>query len=157
MLKNAVLVLSLFVGSLSFAQGDFPLGPDENLTPGAVCTQSGTYRYPEHIKYCERNVSTNRKKDIYEEYDRLGYRTLSKRGNFKIDHYIPLCAGGANDSKNLWPQHRTVYEITDKLEEVLCIKMSEGKLKQKDAIDLIKDAKNHLEKVPEIEKYVRSL
>jgi len=63
------------------------------------------------------------------------------RKDFKIDHFIPLCAGGSNDPSNLWPQHKSVYEITDPVEPLICAKMAAGKLDQAYAIKLITTAK----------------
>jgi hypothetical protein len=92
-------------------------------------------------------------------YDReLGYhiQTIS-RDEFKIDHYIPLCAGGSNDTSNLWPQHKSVYEITDPVEPLVCKKMSAGKLKQADAVKLIVRAKTHLNEVQDVMRILSSL
>ena len=142
----------------SHAMDSFPKGPDANLTPGALCTSPDSYRYPEHIPYCSRNVDTITKKDVFAEYDKLGYRTQSmNRGDFKIDHYIPLCMGGANSESNLWPQHKSVYAITDPLEPALCGKMAEGKLKQADAVRLMKQGKANLDQVPAILAQVNAL
>ncbi len=162
MLKSLAL-LSLFVvctmGSLEVqALEAFPKGPDATLTPGDLCHHPDAYRYPERIAYCERDVSSSEKAAIFQKYDQLGYRTRQmKRTAFKIDHYIPLCAGGSNSEKNLWPQHESVYELTDKLEALVCEKMAAGRLKQKDAIDYIVEAKNNLQRARTIEAEVRSL
>ncbi|MEN0057244.1 MAG: hypothetical protein AAGB31_00290 [Bdellovibrio sp.] len=154
-------IVSLLGLLLSFSAGamdSFPHHPDEALTPGALCDHPDRYRYAERIGYCERDVSTFLKQHIFEEYDRRGYRTLSmNRGSFKIDHYIPLCMGGSNDPKNLWPQHESVYSLTDSLEGLLCEKMAQGRLKQKEAVSLIVRAKNNLEEVRGITSYVRKL
>nr|BFD59717.1 hypothetical protein CKG001_18240 [Bdellovibrio sp. CKG001]BFD63081.1 hypothetical protein BdHM001_17620 [Bdellovibrio sp. HM001]BFD66960.1 hypothetical protein HAGR004_19820 [Bdellovibrio sp. HAGR004] len=156
--RAALFVVVLFFATLSQAFEAFPKGPDEALTPGALCNRPSEYRYPEKIKYCERDVSTSQKAAIFQKYDQLGYRTRSmKRQAFKIDHYIPLCAGGSNDSRNLWPQHESVYEITDKLEALICEKMAAGRLLQKDAVEIIIQAKHHLDEVPTIEARVRAL
>lgn len=159
MLKgSALFVLVTVVSCLTLAQGNFPKNPDADLTPGSLCSHPDAYRYPEKIKYCNRDVSGGEKAQIFRNYDNLGYRTRSMdRQAFKIDHYIPLCAGGSNDESNLWPQHVSVYTITDKLEELVCIKMSEGRLKQRDAIEYIRRAKNNLDEAPEIEDEVRGL
>ncbi|MBV2167870.1 MAG: hypothetical protein KUL82_04100 [Bdellovibrio sp.] len=159
MLKSsALLVLVLLFSTFSHAGESFPKGPDAALTPGVLCSNPDEYRYPEKIKYCERDVSTSQKAAIFQKYDQIGYRTRSlKRQAFKIDHYIPLCAGGSNDSRNLWPQHESVYEITDKLEAAICEKMAAGRLKQKDAVAIIMEAKNNLDEVPAIEARVRAL
>ncbi|MGZ3769054.1 MAG: hypothetical protein ACXVCP_00130 [Bdellovibrio sp.] len=159
MFKRAALLIAIsFVSITSFADGNFPTAPDATLTPGALCTTPNSQRYPEQINYCDRNVSTETKMEIFNQYDQIGFRTRSmKRQAFKIDHYIPLCAGGSNDIKNLWPQHESVYTITDKLEALICEKMAEGVLKQKDAVRIIIQAKHNLDQVPQIEEQVRSL
>ena len=77
--------------------------------------------------------------------------------DFKIDHLIPLCAGGANDEDNLWPQHKSVYNITDALEPVVCEKMAAGRLKQAEAVKLILQAKMHLDQVPSILKQIKRM
>jgi hypothetical protein len=46
--------------------------------------------------------------------------------NFEADHLLPLCAGGANDLRNLWPQPRGVAmgaETKDRLEWEVCAKI----------------------------------
>jgi len=159
-MKNIVVILSLLFSVTSFAeQIPFPKGPERQVTPGSLCNAPDQRRYPEQIAYCERHVDTRLKNTIIDTYDRqFGYRIgTMKRGAFKIDHLIPLCAGGSNDVTNLWPQHESVYKITDPLEPELCDKMSLGKLKQSDAVRLILQAKLNLEKAPEILAYIRSL
>lgn len=154
----ALTILVSVVCSLAQADGNFPMHPDERLTPGSVCHHADAIRYPERIKYCNRDVSGSEKAQIFRNYDNIGFRTRSmERRAFKIDHYIPLCAGGSNDESNLWPQHESVYVITDKLEELVCQKMAEGRLKQKDAIEYIRRAKNNLDEAPDIEEEVRGL
>lgn len=144
-------VLALFIFSTTSAlsfQNVFPLGPDAKITTGSLCNKASEYRYPEKIAYCKRDVSSNRKKTIFVNYRRLGF-TLPEndRGNYKIDHYIPLCAGGSNLDSNLWPQHKSVYDITDPLEPLACEKLAEGVIKQADLVILIKKAKNDLSQV----------
>ncbi len=92
-------------------------------------------------------------------YDRqFGYTIENmQRSQFKIDHYIPLCAGGSNERENLWPQHVSVYTITDPLEPLICGKMSAGRLTQAKAVEFIKAAKNDLSKVADIIKTVSRL
>lgn len=154
MFKLYVLVFLSFLSINTFAysaSGQFPKGPDATLTPGALCEHPDSYRYPEKIAYCVRNVSSDLKRSLFVKYDQLGYRTTQmNRMDFKIDHYIPLCMGGANDEKNLWPQHKSIYAITDPLEPVLCQKMADGRLSQAKAVEYIKEAKNHLDEVPAI-------
>lgn len=129
------------------------------MTPGSYCTRPNSYRYPERIPYCERNVSGGRKRQIIADYNqKLGYDIKNgDRSAFKIDHLIPLCAGGSNNDDNLWPQHHSVYEVTDQLENLICIKMSEGRLLQARAIELLMRAKHHLDEAPEIQALVEAL
>ncbi|MNL19344.1 hypothetical protein D3C87_1405380 [compost metagenome] len=81
----------------------------------------------------------------------------NERGQFKIDHLIPLCAGGSNNQNNLWPQHETVYRHTDMIEQVACEKMAEGLIRQKDAVALILEAKHDLTKAAGILKELQDL
>ncbi len=155
LLVSALLVLTV---TSAFASGEFPIGPDANLTPGELCHQPDSYRYREKIAYCVRDVSTYTKAEIFAQYDSIGFNTRSmKRKAFKIDHYIPLCAGGANTIENLWPQHESIYKITDALEAKICEKMGQGRLKQADAVTIVKHAKNHLEDVPALMSQLNNL
>ena len=78
-----------------------------------------------------------------EEYDHdLGFHTTEmERMSFKIDHHIPLCMGGSNEQNNLWPQHSSVYQLTDPLEPLLCNIMSAGKIQQAEAVRIIHEVK----------------
>ena len=151
------LVLAFSVPS--FALSTYPKSPDPEMTPGAYCDRPSSYRYAERIPYCERNVSSGRKRQIIEDYNtRLGFDIRSgDRSQFKIDHLIPLCAGGSNDEQNLWPQHQSIYSITDELEGLICVKMSQGKLLQRRAIELLMRAKHHLEETEDIQALVEAL
>lgn len=158
-MRVLVLVIGLSGSIQSYGQGPFPTGPNPNHTPGVLCENANEHRYPEKIAYCRRNVSSETKRQIITDYDKdLGYkiRTMDRQ-DFKIDHLIPLCAGGSNSVENLWPQHRSVYEITDPMEHIGCEKLSEGLIKQKDLIDLILEGKNDLDKVPVIVESLRDL
>lgn len=136
--------------------GMFPLGPDSRATPGELCDHPTSYRYAERIKYCERNVDSSLKAEVIRDYDsEFGYRIESmNRMQFKIDHYIPLCMGGSNNQENLWPQHESVYSVTDPLEGELCMAMSEGRMLQVEAVILIKKAKATLSEVQSIRAQV---
>ncbi len=181
-MKNLSLILTLFlalcsarasvaknieVDDLFLAEGfaedyvrsAYPRSPDLAMTPGSTCDLPIEKRYPEKIDYCGRDVDTDTKRAIIASYDQeLGYHIgQMARARFKIDHLIPLCAGGSNDVDNLWPQHESVYTITDPLEQEVCIKMAQGRLKQAAAIQFILAAKMDLKAAPGILKRVRSL
>lgn len=176
-LKRPFSLLSLFLSTLLVFQsfgnasefGNFknskqqtsdvyPQGPNKDLTPGDLCTSPDAHRYPEHIAYCNRNVEPELKAEIVRKYQALGFSFNGvKREDYKIDHYFPLCMGGSNRPENLWPQHRKIFEITDPLEPALCEKLSQGRITQRQAVDLIITAKNSLEKVGEILKQVQAM
>jgi hypothetical protein len=153
-----VILLTLVVSVSAFAT-DFPDGPNPAKTPGSVCTNSPIRRYPEGIVYCNRNVDSRTKREIIKEYDQeFGYHIgQMNRQDFKIDHFIPLSIGGSNSKDNLWPQHKSVYTITDPLEQALFDKISVGKIKQADAIRIMREGKLNLGRVPELIDYVNSL
>ncbi len=140
---NSPAVLFIPLDTESFIERAFPTQPDERLTPGELCDRADELRYPEKIAYCERHVGASLKAQVIREYDtRLGFqiRTM-KRDDFKIDHYIPLCMGGANSQTNLWPQHRSLFGGTDILEQRLCELLAGGRIRQREAIERIKHAK----------------
>lgn len=154
-MKFVVAIFLALNTSALFADG-YPMGPDERLTEGQLCEHGDSHRYQEQIEYCNRNVSSAKKWDIIDKYEELGYEIRRYgRENFKIDHLIPLCAGGSNDESNLWPQHKEVYEQTDRIEEMTCRMMAQGKMTQAEAVELILDVKHNLEKASSVEASLR--
>lgn len=152
-------ILTLILVSGAIASERYPKGPIESVTPGSLCEDSPIRRYPEGIVYCERDVDTQLKREIIKMYDRqFGYSIgQMNRMDFKIDHFIPLSIGGSNEITNLWPQHKSVYEVTDELEHLLSQKISAGLIKQDDAVRVIREAKHNLDRVPELIDYVQGL
>lgn len=138
---------------------EFPLKPELSITPGELCSDSSQTRYEERISYCKRDVDFEFKHYIREEYDkRFGYSILEMEwSDFKIDHFIPLCAGGSNGEKNLWPQHVSIYEITDPIEHIACEKMNFNLLLQEEAVELIKKVKLNLDEADSVLRYLESL
>ena len=151
----STLLTVVAAGTFRVAEADqllrpvFPITP-QTQTPGALCEQADSYRYPEHIKYCERAVSVAQKWTIIRDYETMGYAIEEFRNEFKIDHLIPLCAGGANSPDNLWPQHQSVYALTDKIEPLLCDVMAAGRITQADAVILIRNVKMNPETADEV-------
>ena len=162
-MKNSIKMTFALLLTTSFSCGvmasDFPLGPELSITTGKLCDQPSGHRYPENIAYCTRDVSWETKESLMKEYDqKFNYKVLTlPRVDIKIDHMIPLCAGGSNDISNLWPQHKSVYVITDPIEPILCAKMAQGRLKQKDAVSLIIEAKTNLSRANEILQHLNRL
>jgi hypothetical protein len=161
-MSSSSLVIKFFfvlLFSLQIWAGEaYPVGPNPQVTPGSLCP-SGVKRYPEGITYCERNVKKHTKDAIIRQYDeQFGFHIRQmNRQDFKIDHFIPLSIGGSNDESNLWPQHKSVFSVTDPLEDVLFAKISTGKIKQAEAIRVIREAKLNLGRVPELIHYVSGL
>ena len=144
-------LIALFFALNAFALEPFPRTPDAALTPGSLCRDPEKQRYPERIDVCRRSVSSAMKDNIVRIYDDRGYQVgRMGRQRFKIDHYIPLCMGGSNELDNLWPQHGTVFELTDPLEEATCGKMAAGRLKQAKAIEYIRRGKADPEIAPRL-------
>ncbi len=158
-MRNLLAALTLFVSTPLFAADTFPTSPDSALTPGSLCKKADKIRYPEQIAYCSRDVKSDRKKQVIQTYEsQLGFEIMQTgREHFKIDHYFPLCMGGSNESDNLWPQHESVYKYTDPLEPIICQKMAEGKLKQAEAIEIIRKAKANPPEAPEYTKHLLEL
>jgi len=157
-----LFIIGLLVASSLFAsveyKAEYPQGPIADITPGSLCDRPDAYRYAEKIPYCNRDVDSSLKADIFQEYRNNGFRLdPSQRSSYKIDHLIPLCAGGSNREDNLWPQHKSVYEITDPLEPAACDAMKAGKIKQAEVVKLILAAKKDLKLVKKTVTYFLSL
>lgn len=149
----ALMSLSALAGGrFESLQAPFPEKPNLEMSPGDLCDRPDSHRYPERIPYCNRSVSSRTKWEIIDEYDNeLGFEIRETgRHNFKIDHHIPLCMGGSNDVENLWPQHRSIYELTDPLEPELCGRVASGSMTQAEAVELIRHAKQNPHEAPAI-------
>jgi len=54
--------------------------------------------------------------------------------DYEVDHLVPLCLGGADDDRNLWPEPRRSIEATfnaeakDRLEAKMCSMVCSGDL-----------------------------
>lgn len=112
--------------------------PDPKLTPGSLCTETDPnfdkLDYPERVARCKRNVNDDEKAQIAHEY---GDIPKSDWHLYEFDHLIPLCAGGANDVRNLWPQPLAEAHEKDKLEDEVCNGMKGGTLTQREAVDKV--------------------
>ena len=120
-----------------------PITPDRSISPGGVCTEASTdfmeYRYQEQIPYCVRNVAVGTKASIYNKY-RI---SADSRSEYTIDHIIPLSIGGSNTPSNLWPEHKVIKQERRNLEYCLYLNLRDGVINQKEAIDIVLDAKFH--------------
>lgn len=157
MKSSLFFILTLF--AFNAYSLSYPKGPDLKITPGTLCDRPDSYRYAEQIPYCERDVSSQLKAEIFETYRaELGYTLDPKtRSSYKIDHFIPLCAGGSNEETNLWPQHITVYQITDPIESLGCEKLKGGYITHKNLLSLVRKAKLNLSEAPAVLKTLQAL
>ncbi len=89
--RGALLSLILVSSTAAFAGPqpgvDFPMGPRIETTPGETCQHPDSFRYPEHVPYCSRSVTTQEKNQIIAMYDaKFGYHIQQmNRQDFKID------------------------------------------------------------------------
>lgn len=134
----------------STAQADehvVPTKPNPEVTTGDYCTTDDSdfagYRYEEKIAYCARNVNRNLKRRVYDSYaipDRC-------RSEYTVDHFIPLSMGGSNQTENLWPEHRHIKETRQNLEQEIYLELAEGRISQREAVQVIVNAKMNPPKV----------
>lgn len=133
-MKYLIFILSIFFVLTTFS---YPKNPDVNKSPGDLCTVSDKdfkeYRYPEHIVYCERNVTSQRKQKIYDSYN----IPKNERKEYTIDHIIPLSIGGSNSDLNLWPEHKAVKATRPHLEDEVYNDLRTARKTQQEVIDLI--------------------
>ena len=136
------LALVLVIHTFSYAAIS-PQVPDPEMTSGDLCDESDEdfleYRYEEQIPYCDRDVSAKTKRLIYERY---GVKE-SDRTDYTIDHFIPLAAGGSNDEKNLWPEHKKIKATRKNLEYRIYLDLVAGRTTQEQAIQKIIEAKTN--------------
>lgn len=114
--------------------------PDFGYTPGHLCTPTDPnfkeYRYPEHIPYCQRNVTQQMKQTVGDHYG----IPQSNWSGYEFDHLIPLAIGGDSSIDNLWPQphgNPDGSDGKDRLENDLYLQMKAGTVTQADAVKQI--------------------
>jgi hypothetical protein len=103
-MKTALTVLTALTALMAFAvlarAADWPLLPDDKLTPGVIATLDTD-------KVCRPGYSdTVRKTTAAQKAQAFKlYGLTNKPGpDFEVDHRIPLSIGGADAAKNRWPQ-----------------------------------------------------
>ncbi|MCB0349144.1 MAG: HNH endonuclease [Bdellovibrionales bacterium] len=140
-MERFAAVLFFFVLVQSTTVYSYPLTPNLDITPSSICDTDNPdfteYRYKERIPYCKRNVSSRFKAYIYDLYN-ISERC---RGNYTIDHFIPLSIGGDNTLENLWPEHKQIKAERPNLEYDIYLKLKNGKITQKQAVQIIYDEK----------------
>jgi len=97
-----LVVLCLFWSVVALAQQQVPTQPDPELTPGDVFDVTiHDVCKPGYAKKV-RAVPKSLRDQAYERYG----ITFQRRGDYQLDHLIPLSLGGSNSVRNLWPQPR---------------------------------------------------
>lgn len=135
-LFNCAIGISLLFISLSA----HATKPNSNLTPGFLCSQQDPdflgFAYPSHVARCNRNVQQPEKLQVAQQY---GGIPQSQWPNYEFDHLYPLCVGGSNNIKNLWPQPIVEAHDKDILENQICLELQAGTLDQAGAIKKVQD------------------
>ena len=138
-LKNKFVFSTLFLVLLSAVSFAEVSQPDAKFTPGSTCSEDDPnfqeYRYPAHVAYCKRNVSTAEKQKIANHYG------VPKKDwpKYEFDHLIPLNAGGSDDITNIWPQPLDEAKLKDVVEQDVYNKLKDGEIDQEQAIQEIRD------------------
>ena len=101
---------------------ELPIRPDDTLTPGVV----GSAEFADVCGLVDGQTYSQRHRETTQKMKNEAYAAYSvnKAGReFEIDHRVPLCIGGADDPRNLWPelgwQHPSFHD-KDRLEARVC-------------------------------------
>lgn len=115
----AGLVLGGSIAALMVGDPAYPEIPDDSLTPGAIATtsQAEVCAFGGSLSYSQahRQTSYQLKEWIFREYG-MEPPDRTERGQWEVDHRVPLCLGGADVAANLWPQNAATYHDKDALE-----------------------------------------
>ena len=101
---------------------ELPIRPDDTLTPGVV----GSAEFADVCGLVDGQTYSQRHRETTQKMKNEAYAAynVNKAGReFEIDHRVPLCIGGADDPRNLWPelgwQHPSFHD-KDRLEARVC-------------------------------------
>jgi hypothetical protein len=132
-----MLTKVLFSSVLFFSSLGFAVQPDYRITPGAICTADDPdfdgNVYPEQVPHCNRNFNNSKKMAVARAYN----VPPPQWKYYEFDHLIPLCAGGSNSVRNVWPEILPHAHMKDVLEDHVCSGMRAGLMSQKQAISMI--------------------
>lgn len=136
------LALCLFFPVAAWAT-ELPIRPDPVLTPGAtnptttkemVCRKGGYTNGKDAQGNWVRNVPEDKYRAVFKRYN-----ITWVKGEFEVDHLIPLSLGGTNDITNLWPQSYKTQPYNahhkDKLEVKFRTMLCNGKISMSEAQD----------------------
>jgi hypothetical protein len=115
-----IVLLAAALGAPAFA---FEVRPNPAMTGGSVRTDGHDGNATcGHSKAHRGSMSRARRDDILTRYG----LPPGTHPDYEIDHLIPLCLGGSDDSSNLWPEPRRSIEpksnaeAKDRLERFIC-------------------------------------
>src|SRR6266496_3376506 len=122
MLRLLTFLVAVSVAAIPVSADELPTRPNPALTPGLVASTdpADVCGRVDGLTYSQRHRDTTKKMkaDTYAAYH------IDKAGrDFEVDHRVPLCAGGADDAKNLWPQEgwqHPSFHDKDRLETFVC-------------------------------------
>jgi hypothetical protein len=127
---NAIAIIAALLSTaIPVNASELAVVPDPTLTPGAVRTTDRSEICSTSTREL-RHWSRERDDRILREYG----LPPGQHPNYEVDHLIPLCLGGADDIRNLWPQPRRSIEATwnaekkDDLEARLCQMVCAGEI-----------------------------
>lgn len=128
--------------------------PDKGCTPGDAFPNVSTQELCQSgYTASVRNVTSETKKQIYEEY---GIHT-HKTGAYEVDHFIPLEIGGSNDISNLWPEAAAPepgFHEKDIVENYLHEQICSGRMSiQQAQTEIITDWLKVYKSIPNPQKY----
>jgi hypothetical protein len=139
-MTRALGTLALLALMASPAWADSTIVPDPTLTPGAVRTTDAALICSTDTREL-RHWSRKRDDRIMREYG----LAPGPHPDFEVDHLIPLCLGGADDDRNLWPEPRRSIEPVwsaerkDELEARMCSLVCAGQIDAAEAQKEISD------------------
>lgn len=120
----------LATAAVAAQERDPRMYPNPALTPGATLPVTAAQVSVSGYSSTVRNVPVSEKREAYEEY---GLTYPQKKGAYECDHFIPLCLGGSNSIKNLWPEPHPEFHWKDGLEVYLWRKVRAGEITLPDA------------------------
>jgi hypothetical protein len=104
--------------------------PNPVFTPGMVATSDPAVLC-EHPEQPGSSYSRQHRHTTYEMKEQVAYNYSLPRRDWhtvEFDHLIPLCLGGADDVRNIWPQPLGEARIKDRAEAGACRMMCEQHL-----------------------------
>ncbi len=105
-----------------------PMMPNPKLTPGDTLPVTLADIQVKGFSSKVRNVPVSVKRQVYASYGIVHWN----KGEYEVDHLVPLSLGGSNSKKNLWPESYLTApwnaHVKDQLEYKLLALVRAGKV-----------------------------